>query len=51
MLRAVSWCAGAWVDYTGAGRAIAHQDTLDRIEEYLQPEMLTALFPEWLGGH
>lgn len=50
LLRAVSWCAGAWVDYTGPGRAIAHQDTLARIEEYLQPAALAALFPAWLGG-
>jgi aminoglycoside phosphotransferase (APT) family kinase protein len=50
LLRAISWCAGAWVDYTGPGRAIAHHDTLERIEEYLQPETLAALFPAWLGG-
>jgi Ser/Thr protein kinase RdoA (MazF antagonist) len=49
LLRAVSWCAGAWVDYTGPGRAIAHADTLARIEEYLQPDELRRLFPEWLG--
>ncbi len=49
LLRAVSWCAGAWVEYTGKGRAIAHADTLARIEEYLRPDELAALFPEWLG--
>lgn len=49
LLRAVSWCAGAWVEYTGQGRAIAHADTLARIEEYLRPDELEALFPAWLG--
>jgi hypothetical protein len=49
LLRAVSWCAGAWVEYTGDGRAIAHQETLATIEEYLQPDELARLFPEWLG--
>ncbi|MCS6880964.1 MAG: aminoglycoside phosphotransferase family protein [Oscillochloridaceae bacterium] len=49
LLRAVSWCAGAWVEYTGHGRAIAHADTLARIEEYLRPDELEALFPDWLG--
>lgn len=50
LLRAVSWCAGAWVDYTGPGRAIQHVDTLARIEEYLQPEELARLFPAWMEG-
>ena len=49
LLRALSWCAGTWVDYTGPGRAIANHDTLLKIEEYLQPDELAALFPEWLG--
>ncbi len=49
LLRAVSWCASAWVEYTGAGRAIANNDTLVRIEEYLRPEYLDALFAEWLA--
>jgi aminoglycoside phosphotransferase (APT) family kinase protein len=49
LLRALSWCASAWVEYTGAGRAIANADTLRTIEAYLQPDELAALFPEWLG--
>ena len=48
LLRALSWCASAWVEYTGAGRAIDNQDTLRKIEEYLQLSELAALFPEWL---
>jgi hypothetical protein len=30
--------------------AIDNQDTLRKIEEYLQPDQLAALFPEWLGA-
>ncbi len=48
LLRALSWCASAWVEYTGPGRAIDNQDTLRKIEEYLQPPELAALFAEWL---
>jgi Ser/Thr protein kinase RdoA (MazF antagonist) len=48
LLRALGWCAGAWVDYTGTGRAISNQDTLRAIESYLQPGELRALFGEWL---
>jgi thiamine kinase-like enzyme len=49
LLRALSWCAGAWVEYTGPGRMIDNQDTLRKIEEYLVPDELASLFPEWLG--
>jgi hypothetical protein len=49
LLRALSWCASAWVEYTGADRAIANDDTLRKIEEYLRPEELATLFPEWLA--
>jgi hypothetical protein len=48
LLRAISWCAGAWVEYTGPGRTIANQDTLERIEIYLQPAYLSELFAGWL---
>lgn len=48
LLRAISWCAGAWVDYTGPGRSVVNQDTLERIELYLQPEYLNTLFAGWL---
>ena len=51
LLRATGWCAGAWVDYTGAGRAIDNRDTLAKIEEYLRADYLAELFPEWLGIH
>lgn len=47
LLRAISWCASAWVEYTGPGRAISNNDTLERIEQYLEPTYLAALFPEW----
>jgi hypothetical protein len=48
LLRALSWCAGAWVEYTGEGRAIDNRDTLAKIEEYLRPDELRELFGEWL---
>ncbi len=50
LLRAIGWCAGAWVEYTGPGRAIDNRDTLAKIEEYLRPAYLRALFGEWLGA-
>lgn len=49
LLRAIGWCAGAWVEYTGPGRAIDNRDTLAKIEEYLQEPYLRALFRDWLG--
>lgn len=49
LLRAIGWCAGAWVEYTGPGRAIDNRDTLAKIEEYLQEPYLRALFHAWLG--
>ncbi|MBC8161600.1 MAG: aminoglycoside phosphotransferase family protein [Roseiflexaceae bacterium] len=48
LLRAISWCAGAWIEYTGAGRTIANRDTLTRIELYLQPDYLAERFAGWL---
>lgn len=48
LLRAISWCAGAWVEYTGVGRAIDNRDTLEKIEEYLRLDELRTLFGEWL---
>ena len=46
LLRAVSWCAGAWVEYTQGHRAIAHSDTLAKIEDYLQPATLQIYFDD-----
>lgn len=43
-LRAISWCAGAWVEYTQGNRAITHTQTLSKIEEYLQLDALDQLF-------
>lgn len=48
LMRALGWCAGAWVDYTGPGRALSNRDTLLAIEAYLQPDELRSLFQEWL---
>jgi hypothetical protein len=48
LLRALSWCAGAWIDYTAPGRTSDNRDTLLKIGEYLQPDVLRELFAEWL---
>jgi Ser/Thr protein kinase RdoA (MazF antagonist) len=48
LLRALGWCAGAWVEYTGPGRALDNRDTLATIEDYLRPAALEELFGEWL---
>lgn len=44
LLRALSWCAGAWVAYTQGDRLIAHRETLEKIEEYLRVETIEKLF-------
>jgi aminoglycoside phosphotransferase (APT) family kinase protein len=46
LLRALSWCAGAWLDYRS--RPLPNLDTLAKIEEYLRPEALDAWFGDWL---
>jgi aminoglycoside phosphotransferase (APT) family kinase protein len=48
LLRALSWCAGAWLDYRS--RPIPNLDTLAKIEEYLQPQALDGWFGEWIDG-
>jgi aminoglycoside phosphotransferase (APT) family kinase protein len=47
-LRALSWCAMAWVEYQRPGRAIRNPDTFAKIEEYLQADVLRRVYG--LGG-
>jgi aminoglycoside phosphotransferase (APT) family kinase protein len=39
-LRAVSWCAMAWTEYTRPGRLLNNRDTFEKIKRYLEPEFL-----------
>ncbi|MBC8076472.1 MAG: phosphotransferase [Chloroflexales bacterium] len=43
-LRALAWCAMAWVEYQQPGRAIRNPDTFAKIEEYLQEDVLRRVY-------
>ena len=43
-LRAVSWCAMAWVEYTNPGRLLRNEDTFTKIKRYIEPNFLRQLF-------
>ncbi len=43
-LRAISWCAYAYVEYQNPDRAIKNNDTYQKIKTYLEPDFLAALF-------
>lgn len=43
-LRALSWCAMAWVEYQQPGRAIRNADTFAKIEEYLHEDVLRRVY-------
>src|SRR5262249_55523977 len=43
-LRALSWCAMAWVEYQQPGRTIRNADTFAKIEEYLQEDVLRRVY-------
>lgn len=43
-LRAISWCAMAWVEYTSPDRPLRNEDTFAKIKAYLEPEFLQSLF-------
>lgn len=47
LLRALSWCAFAYVEYQGR-RNLSNQDTYQKIEQYLQTEFLTQLLKDWV---
>ncbi|KUO58274.1 MAG: hypothetical protein APF84_05395 [Gracilibacter sp. BRH_c7a] len=44
-LRAVSWCAMAWVEYTSPGRLLRNEDTFTKIKSYVEPNFIKELFP------
>jgi thiamine kinase-like enzyme len=48
--RAITWCTMAWVEYQRPDRPLRHQDTWERITEYLHPEFLEVLFEPVLSG-
>jgi hypothetical protein len=43
-LRALAWCAMAWVEYQQPGRAIRNVDTFAKIEEYLREDVLRRVY-------
>lgn len=49
-LRAVGWCAMAWVEYTRPGRLLRNEKTLEKIVEYLVPDFLVNLFRPYVPG-
>lgn len=42
-LRALSWCAGAYISYTDGSRAIMNESTFKVIKRYLEPDFMEAL--------
>ncbi|HEY7909726.1 MAG TPA: phosphotransferase [Thermomicrobiales bacterium] len=49
-LRAVGWCAMAWVEYTRPGRLLRNEATFTKIVEYLEPDFLVDLFRPYVSG-
>lgn len=45
LLRAVSWCAMAWTEYTRPGRPLVNKDTFAKINMYLEVGFLKESFP------
>ncbi len=46
-LRALSWCAGAYISYTDGSRAIMNESTFKVIKRYLQPDFMEALLKSY----
>ncbi|HZK56655.1 MAG TPA: aminoglycoside phosphotransferase family protein [Desulfosporosinus sp.] len=44
-LRAVSWCAMAWTEYTKPGRVLVNGDTFEKIEMYIETGFIKSCFP------
>jgi aminoglycoside phosphotransferase (APT) family kinase protein len=49
-LRAVAWCAMAWVEYTRPGRLLRNESTFEKIVMFLEPEFLYDLFRPSVPG-
>jgi predicted Ser/Thr protein kinase len=47
-LRALSWCAFAWLEYQKPNKAIKNMDTFNKIEEYLKLEFMQQLLKDYL---
>lgn len=45
-LRAISWCAMAWTEYTKPGRPLVNQDTFEKIKMYIAPDFIKSSFPQ-----
>ncbi|MEL1136013.1 aminoglycoside phosphotransferase family protein [Desulfitobacterium sp. THU1] len=45
LLRAISWCAMAWTEYTQPGRPLVNEDTFAKIQMYLDEEFIKGSFP------
>ncbi|HHV63695.1 MAG TPA: aminoglycoside phosphotransferase family protein [Peptococcaceae bacterium] len=43
-LRAISWCAMAWTEYSQEGRLIKNKDTWEKIKLYLEPNFIKHCF-------
>lgn len=46
-LRALAWCAYAWLEYRNPEKDIKNQDTLNKIENYLQLDFMKRLLSDW----
>ncbi|MCC5910739.1 MAG: phosphotransferase [Clostridiaceae bacterium] len=47
-LRALSWCAYAWLEYHNPDKAIKNMDTFNKIEAYLNINFLNKLLKEYI---
>lgn len=47
-LRAFSWCAGAWVEYTNQSRTIKNDDTFTKIKMYLEPDFMKKILGAYI---
>lgn len=45
LLRAISWSAMAWTEYTQPGRPLVNQDTFEKIQMYLEEDFIKSSFP------
>lgn len=48
-LRALSWCAYAWLEYQRPDKEIKNMDTFKKIEEYLDIDFMKNLLKDYMG--
>lgn len=48
-LRALSWCAYAYVEYQDPNKDIRNPDTYKKIKEYLEIDFMKDLLKDWIG--